>query len=459
MMNRLKALMRMRTEPWAITQDCLNSIIEMAEAENETPQTIAEKLADHKDGTYSVEMRGGVAIIPVHGPLFKRSSFMSWIMGSGTYQEMALDFSNAINDPAVKAIILDIDSPGGEASGVSEFADMIRAAAGEKPIISYVGGTAASAAYWIASAADEIVIDDIALLGSIGAVIGISDYREKDAKSGIKRYEIVSTQSPDKRIDIATEHGQSKMQARVDAFAQVFIEKVATFRKTDYDTISKDYGRGDMLVGQAAVDAGLADRTGSFEGLISELSKDESQYGIQNSASGGNFKMENASMYLTSNAPAAENQQQAMAATAENLSKLCPEAADALREEGRALAIIEIETLAAAEKNKAADGSESDPAEATTERERIKAIIGSESAKGREDLAQHLAFDTDMKSAQAIAMLDKAPKKESAPKQDPLSAAMQGNENPAVGADVEQGDDLDSYIARSQALGEKLGIG
>ncbi|MBO0155228.1 S49 family peptidase, partial [Vibrio parahaemolyticus] len=88
-----------------------------------------------------------------------------------TTQLLAQDFTQALNDPSIKAILLNIDSPGGEAKGIHELAEMIYQARGKKRIIAYDGGNACSAAYWIASACDEIVIDATGCAGSIGTVL------------------------------------------------------------------------------------------------------------------------------------------------------------------------------------------------------------------------------------------------------------------------------------------------
>lgn len=444
-MSLLRILTRIKAEPWAITPEYMDTILQIAQRENMDPEAVAQKLGRPLENSYAVEVRDGVAILPVHGPLFRYASMFDKISGATSYQMLGRDFAQAVEDPSIDAIVLDVNSPGGEADGVSEFADQIYQARGTKPILAYVGGQASSAAYWIASAADEIVLGDTAFVGSIGTVLGLTDTRERDAKAGVKRIEIVSSQSPHKRIDPATDSGRGRLQVFVDSLSDVFIDKVARNRGVDRETVLKDFGQGDVIVGQAAVGAGMADRIGSFEGVIAELTnRGAGGVGTTIAAAGGNSSgdREGMSYYLTNQPPAAGDDQRQMEATAENISRLLPDVANALREEG-----------ATAKAKAMGDGVK-------TERERISAILTSDEAEGRRELANHLAFETDMTAEAALALLAKSPK-EAAIKEpvNALAAAMEQEPNPNVGADAGgDGDDIDAAIARSQALGKQLGV-
>src|SRR5690606_30919548 len=122
------------------------------------------------------------------------------ISGAVSVGILARDFSEALANPKIRGIVLEIDSPGGEATGINELGKMIAAGARQKPVIAYGGGMVASGAYWLASAAGEIVVDETAMLGSIGVVITA---RKRDGSDGT--VEIVSSQSPNKRVDPAKE--------------------------------------------------------------------------------------------------------------------------------------------------------------------------------------------------------------------------------------------------------------
>lgn len=263
------------SQPWLITNEALENIVSIAQRTNDVDgldlQALAAKRGRLLDGSRRVQMRGATAIIPVVGPIFRYANMFTEISGATSTQLLATDFRAALDDPNVQSIILDINSPGGTASGINELGDMIFAARGEKPIIAYAGGEIASAAYWLGSAADEIVIDRTGLAGSIGAAVTFSDTSARDARAGVRTVEIVSSQSPDKRIDVNQDEGRAKVQKIVDDLAGVFVEAVARNRGVSVETVLSDFGQGGLMIGNTAVEAGLADRTGSLEAVLLEL--------------------------------------------------------------------------------------------------------------------------------------------------------------------------------------------
>jgi signal peptide peptidase SppA len=255
--------------PWAITPEALQQILEISTREHiPNFEAVAAKRARRMDSADEARVReGGVAVLSITGPIFRYADFFTDISGGSTIEGLAKDFNALLADPTVTSILLNIDSPGGEVGGVSEFAQMVFGARGRKPIVAYVDGLGASAAYWIASAADEIVADRTAMIGSIGVVATVPN---PDARTA-KEVQFVSSQSPKKRPNPNTESGKEQLQTLVDDLAEVFVETVARNRDVDADTVLSDFGRGSVMVGQRAVEAGLADRLGSFEQIVSEL--------------------------------------------------------------------------------------------------------------------------------------------------------------------------------------------
>jgi len=213
------------------------------------------------------EGRGGkVAVIPAYGPLMRHDNFFSWLFGGSTYAAIAQDLRLAMDDSSIKSILLDIDSPGGEVNGTAELSQQIIGARAAKPVIAYSGYMAASAGYWMASAASPLVLHKTAQVGSIGVMASV--YSEDD-EPGVHRF--VSSQSPLKNPDPTSKEGKSEYQTEVDALASFFISDVAANRGVDEDTVLKDFGKGGVKIGQGAVDAGMADGLGNFEELIGEL--------------------------------------------------------------------------------------------------------------------------------------------------------------------------------------------
>lgn len=255
--------------PWAITPEALQQILEISTREHLPDfEAVAAKKARRLDGAESVRIReGGVAVVNVNGPIFRHADFFTDISGGATIESLSKDFNSALSDPSVNSILLNIDSPGGEVAGINEFAQMVFDARGRKPIVAYVDGLSASAAYWIASAAHEIVADATAMIGSIGIVAAVPNPDKKNARE----VEFVSSQSPKKRPNPNTESGKDQIQALVDDLADVFVETVARNRGVGVRTVLSEFGQGAVLVGQKAVEAGLADRLGSFEEVVADL--------------------------------------------------------------------------------------------------------------------------------------------------------------------------------------------
>ena len=422
---------RMTSTPWAIQPQALEEIIAIAERRNETPEAVAARLGRELDNTQSTEIRNGVAIVPVTGPLFRYANLFTAISGASSYDVLATDFTAALENPDVQAIVLNVDSPGGDANGVSEFSDMVFAARGKKPIWAYVGGQAASAAYWIASSADQVVVSDTAVLGSIGAVVGIQDRREADAKNGVRTYEIVSTQSPYKRVDPGTDTGRAKIQEMIDALAGVFVAKVARNRGVSEDTVLSDFGQGGVFVGQAAIKAGLADRIGSYEAVLAE---------IRSSTTAANAGM-NSPMLGHSTATSEVKM---------DITKLRAEHPELVAEiESQAKASVQVPDVEAVK-------AEATTAAATAERDRVLGILACDAAKGREKLTKALAKRPGMSVDEATEILTAAaPETNSGANFDKVMTGL----NPAIDPDEEQGGDTTTtYGERSTKLGEQFGI-
>ncbi len=269
-----RVLAYMAAQPWLIRPSALESMLAIAARELSEPdvEALEAKLGRAlNDEQRNVTVRDGIATVRATGPLFRYANFFTAISGATAFASLARGFTAAIEDPQVRAIILEMNSPGGEVDGTLEMAKLILEARGAKPIIARVGGEAASAAYWIASAADEIVAIETSMLGSIGAVVTIDDWSEADAKAGLTVYEFVSKQSPRKRPDPATAEGKAEFQRIADTLGQVFVESVAANRGVTVETVMQKYGRGALEIGANAVSAGLADRLGTYEEVHAEL--------------------------------------------------------------------------------------------------------------------------------------------------------------------------------------------
>lgn len=284
------ALRALSAEPWAIRPDYLQFMAGLAaldrdgraarrSAEGEDwfrldLQAASGPTAQRLEGArYSLLTRDGVAIVPIVGPIFPRANLMTEMSGTGTSAAMlARDLQIARDSVEVGAIMLMVDSPGGSPTGINALADQIYAMRGTKQVLAHVSGSAASAAYWLASAAGELVVEKTSIVGSIGVVAAISKQVEPDA-NGELAIEIVSSNAPNKRPDPQTDDGQAEIRSLLDSIETQFIADVARGRKTTAAKVKSDFGGGGSKVGAAAVAAGMADRVQTYERSYSQLAR------------------------------------------------------------------------------------------------------------------------------------------------------------------------------------------
>ncbi|EOW9411416.1 S49 family peptidase [Vibrio cholerae] len=268
-MSKAYAFEFLATRQWALEGDFLERMVSIALRESfDTIEALEGKSGRRL--SQITEVRNGVALIHVNGVISRYANLFHAVCGGVSTEAIAKEFTSAINDPSIKSVILNIDSVGGEASGIHELGEMIYSARSKKPIHAYVGGDACSAAYWLATACDRVTIDATARLGSIGTVVSFVKRPDSD---GAKRYEFVSSQSPNKRLDPDSEQGQSAIQSQLDDMAEVFIQRVARNMGVSGDKVKSDFGKGGVLIGQRALDVGMAHELGSLEGLIASLNK------------------------------------------------------------------------------------------------------------------------------------------------------------------------------------------
>jgi ClpP class serine protease len=216
-------------------------------------------------GTNYTSVYKNVAIIDVIGPIVPRVRGMS--SGSVGAQQIKNDFITAFESENIKGILFNVDSPGGDARGISELAQTIQRARDKntKPIHAYAAGWMASAAYFISAASHRIVANDWASVGSIGVVIGVPPKTPEDD------IEFVSTQSPNKRPDATTDEGKGVYQQKADYMGELFVKAVASLRGVTEEKVLQDFGRGGTLIGKQAVAAGLADALGTFDSALHAL--------------------------------------------------------------------------------------------------------------------------------------------------------------------------------------------
>ena len=268
-----RAFKAMVSTDWMITPDAYKQMLAVAARIN-PEKAIMPPDEESVPGASRMRIRDGVGIIPVMGPIFPYANMFTYYCGGTTVSSLKKDLILALNSPQeIFALMLEIHSPGGEVTGISEFAEMLYQARKRLPITARIGGYGCSAGYWIASAAGDIAVDNTAVVGSIGVCTAYLDDTKNLEMNGFEEINIISSQSPYKNMPPTTDEGLAKSQARVDRLADIFVETVARNRDTTVKKVLKDFGQGDVLIGEDAVDAGMADRLGSYEECVEMLAR------------------------------------------------------------------------------------------------------------------------------------------------------------------------------------------
>jgi signal peptide peptidase SppA len=183
-------------------------------------------------------------------------------------------FSQALNDPTVGAIVIDVDSPGGSVYGVAELAAEIYAARGSKKIVAVANSLAASAAYWIAAAADELVVTPGGEVGSIGVYTAHEDWSKALELQGIKPSLISAGKFKTEAnpYEPLTEEARAAIQTRVNEYYDMFTKAVGKYRGATPSAVREGYGQGRVVGAKEAVDLNMADRIETLSETITRLS-------------------------------------------------------------------------------------------------------------------------------------------------------------------------------------------
>lgn len=216
---------------------------------------------------------GAVAVIPIRGVITARPSFLE-MYGLAT---SALTVTGALREalaaPEVKAVLLDIDSPGGGTAGVGELADEIRAAREIKPIIAHANHLAASAAYWIAAAASQVEASPSALVGSVGVYIMHLDQSGMLEQMGLKPTFVSAGRHKvdGNPFEPLGDGARADMQAMVDEVYGQFVDAVAAGRGAAAAEVRAGYGEGRVLMALQARKAGMIDVIRPIEQTLAAL--------------------------------------------------------------------------------------------------------------------------------------------------------------------------------------------
>lgn len=265
-------------EAWAMQPEKLAAIAEFLAFKAAGGQLSEAEIAARIDGrrTAAVARReGAVAVMPLVGVISQRAAMVEDVSTGGgvSADDFGARFDAFVGDDQVKAVVMDIDSVGGTVAGVEALAAKIRAARGAKPILAQVNSKAASAAYWLAAQADEIVVTPGGEAGSVGVYTVHEDISAKLAAEGVKATLI---QAGAHKTELANLHplsdeARTAVQARVDANYRAFVRDVAAGRGLTAGQVEDRFGQGRMFGEAELVKRGMADSVATLEQTLQRL--------------------------------------------------------------------------------------------------------------------------------------------------------------------------------------------
>ncbi len=261
--------------PWAILPHKLAVLEEIVARHVSGEKLDAEEVQTRIHGARRPANRrvGSVAVLPLFGTIFPRANLMTEVSGATSAERFGAQFSELINDSDVGAVVLDVDSPGGMVSGVEELSKRIYEARGKKPIVAVANHLMASAAYWIGTAADEIVVTPSADVGSVGVFAVHEDISGALEQDGIK-ISLISEgkyKTEGNPYQALTEEARTAIQVRVSEAYDAFIKAVARNRDVKPASVRNGFGEGRVVGSRQAIELGMADRMGTLEETIDRL--------------------------------------------------------------------------------------------------------------------------------------------------------------------------------------------
>ncbi len=218
-------------------------------------------------------VKGRVGVIAIHGPVEQRMSSELMKLGGTSTEEVGMALDSLMADKTVEAVIFHIDSPGGSSYGVQELSDKIFAARQQKKTYAIADSMAASAAYWIASAAETLAVTPGGDVGSVGVYAVHVDESKAMELEGVKVTLVKAGKfkaefAPYSPLDpVAQDH----LQELVDGTYQKFLGGLKRNRGTTLEDVRRNYGEGRIVPAEDALARKMVDRVMSFEDLLGRL--------------------------------------------------------------------------------------------------------------------------------------------------------------------------------------------
>lgn len=228
------------------------------------------KPTDEMSAPSLLSVEGSVGVVRIAGPLVDGNAGWMSFFGVTGYNDIREAVVKALADPKVKTILLDVNSGGGQVSGVDDLSALLRQASAIKPITTFTDGMMASAAYWLGSSGSHITGSKTSIVGSIGVLSKHTEYSQADAKEGIKttivragRYKALANS-----VEPLTAEARAEIQSQANDIYEIFINRVAENRGVSAVVADTQMGQGREFLGKRAKEAGLVDEIGTYESAL-----------------------------------------------------------------------------------------------------------------------------------------------------------------------------------------------
>jgi len=210
------------------------------------------------------------AILPLYGVMSQKMNMMTQFSGGTSTEIFGNWFDDAMADDSVGRVVIDVDSPGGSVYGIAELSRKIFRARGTKPVIAVANSLMASAAYWVASAADEIHVTPGGEVGSVGVIAVHVDKSEANKQDGYKVSYITAGKykAEGNSDEPLSEEAQGYMQKRVDEYYSMFVSDVARNRGLSTDAVIASFGQGRVVGADEAIKNKMANKKSTFEFVL-----------------------------------------------------------------------------------------------------------------------------------------------------------------------------------------------
>jgi signal peptide peptidase SppA len=261
--------------PWAITRPALQTIASVLSRRIAGHEASAEDLQAAAASRKNLPQptNGAVAVIPVYGMLVPRASMFSDISGATSYEALTQQLREALANESITNIVLDVDSPGGNAAGATEFAQELMKARKKKPITAVANFTMCSAAYWLGACATEVVASPSARVGSVGVFTIHDDLSKALEIEGIKRTYISAGEfkTEGNPTEPLSPDALAQFKKMVDDVEATFHADLAKGRSVPIDTVRSKFGKGRTMNAEDAVAAGMVDRIATMDETLRRL--------------------------------------------------------------------------------------------------------------------------------------------------------------------------------------------